>query len=98
MAIFENELQVLPSQTTVDLIIEDDSIEILKYIYEQNQINAIVSFKKVISKFKITYVTAASKLKNLEKIGLIFTKKQGKLRAIFVTEKGKMLLNRRKTI
>ncbi len=49
-------------------------------------------------KFNITYVTAASRLDNLEKISLIFTKKQGKIRAIFVTEKGKMLLHRRKTI
>jgi len=98
MAIFENELQMLPSQTTEDIIIEDDSFEILKYIFEQNQINSIVSFKKVITKFKITYVTAASKLNNLEKIGLIFTKKQGKLRAIFATDKGKMLLHRRKTV
>lgn len=98
MAIFENELQILPSQTTMDIIIEDDSFEILKYIFEQNQMNSIVSFKKVISNFKITYVTAASKLNNLEKIGLIFTKKQGKLRTIFVTEKGKRLLNRRKTV
>ena len=98
LAIFENELQILPSQTTEDLIIEDDSFDILNYIFEQNQINAIVSFKKVMTKFKITYVTAASKLNNLEKIGLIITKKQGKLRTIFVTEKGKMLLHRRKTI
>jgi len=98
IAIFENELQILPSQTTVDLVIEDDSYDILKYIFEQNQINAIVSFKKVITKFKITYVTAASKLSNLEKIGLVFTRKQGKLRAIFVTDKGKMLLHSRKTV
>ena len=98
MAVFENELLILPSQTTDDLVIEDDSFDILKYLFEQNQINAIVSFKKIIEKFKITYVTAASKLNNLEKIGLIFTKKQGKLRAIFVTEKGKMLINRRKTV
>ena len=98
IAIFENELQTLPSQKTDDLIIEDDTYDILKYIFEQYQINAIVSYKKVMAKFKITYVTASSKLNDLEKIGLIFTKKQGKLRAIFITDKGKMLLHRRKTI
>jgi len=98
IAIFENEFQTLPSQKTDDLIIEDDTYDILKYIFEQYQINAIVSYKKVMAKFKITYVTASSKLNDLEKIGLIFTKKQGKLRAIFITDKGKMLLHRRKTI
>ena len=97
MALIENELLVLPSQKTEDLIIQDDVYEILKFIYEQNNNNAIVSVKKVMAKSNITYVTAASRLSSLEKNGLILTKKQGKLRAIFITEKGKKLLHKRKT-
>ena len=97
MALIENELLILPSQKTEDLIIEDDLYNILKYIYEQNQENAIVSVKKIMNKFKIAYVTAASRIDSLENKRLIFTKKQGKIRAIFISEKGKQLLNRRKT-
>jgi PAS domain S-box-containing protein len=96
MAVFENELQTLPEQRTEDLIIEDYLYEKLKYINQQNQINAIVSFKKIMAKFEISYVTAASRLDILEKKGLIYTKKQGKLRAIFITDKGKSLLQKRK--
>jgi len=96
MALIENELLILPSQQTEDLIIEDDVYDILKFIYEQNNNNAVVSVKKVMTKFSITYVTAASRLDSLEKKGLIFTKKQGKLRAIFITDKGKKLLHKRK--
>ena len=97
LAIIENELLILPGQKTEDLIIKDDIYDILKYIYNQNQDNAIVSVKKVMSQFNITYVTAASRLNSLETKGLIFTKKQGKIRAIFVTEKGKKLLHKRKS-
>lgn len=97
MALIENELLVLPSQKTEDLIIEDDVYNILKFIFEQNQDNAIVSVKKVMARFSITYVTAASRLDSLETKGLIISKKQGKLRAIFITEKGKKLLHKRKT-
>lgn len=97
MALIENELLILPGQKTEDLIIEDDVYDILKYVSEQNTDNAIVSVKKVMIRFSITYVTAASKLNSLETKGLIITKKQGKLRAIFITEKGKKLLHKRKT-
>ncbi len=95
MAIIENELLILPGQKTEDLIIIDDIYDILKFVYTQNQDNAIVSIKKVMAQFNITYVTAASRLNSLETKGLIFTKKQGKIRAIFVAEKGKKLLHKR---
>jgi len=98
MGLLENELLILPSQKTEDLIIEDDLFDIVKYIYEQNKLNAVVSFKKVMNQFKIAYVTAASRLDSLEKTGLVFFKKQGKIKAIYITEKGKNLLNKRKSV
>jgi len=98
MALLENELLILPGQKTEDLIIEDDLFDIVKYIYEQNKLNAVVSFKKIMNQFKIAYVTAASRLENLEKTGLVYFKKQGKIKAIYITEKGKNLLHKRKII
>jgi PAS domain S-box-containing protein len=98
LAIFENELQILPSQKIEGIIIEDETYDILKYVYEQNQLNAVVSFKKVMSRFKIAYVTAAKKIDNLEESRLIITKKQGKLRTILITEKGKSILHKRQKI
>lgn len=97
MAFLENELLVLPNQQTEDLMITDEIYNILKYIYEQNQNNAIVSVKKIMGKFDITYVTAASRLDSLEARGLIYTKKQGKLRTIYIARKGKELIHKRKT-
>jgi len=95
LAVIQNEIQMLPSQKIEGLVIEDEVYNILKYIYEQNQLSSIVSFKKVMKEFKIAYITAANKLETLEEKGLIITKREGKLRTIYITEKGKTLLHKR---
>ncbi len=97
LAVIENELHLLPSQKIEGLIIEDDVYDALRYIFEQNQNNALVSFKKIMTRFKIAYSTAAKRLDTLEEKGLIFTKRQGKLRTVFISEKGKTLLRKRET-
>lgn len=97
MAIIENELNKLPSQKIEGIILEDSVYEMLKFIYEQNEKNALVPYKKVMSRFKIAYSTAAKRLERLENKGLIFTKRQGKLRTVYISEKGKTLLNKRET-
>ena len=98
MAIFENEFQLLPSQKLEGLILDDVIYDMLKYVYEENQSNSMVSFKKIITKSNIAYSTAAKRLDILEEKGLIFIKKQGKFRTVYVTEKGKALLHKRQTI
>jgi PAS domain S-box-containing protein len=98
LAILENELVLLPSQNIDGIIVRDETHDLLRYIYEQNQNNVMVSFKKVMSKFKISYVTVAKRVETLQQEGLIFTKRQGKLRAIYITEKGKALLHKRESL
>jgi PAS domain S-box-containing protein len=94
-AIIQNELPTLPSHRIEDLIISDSLSELLDFINEQNQHNRVVSVKKIKQRFNIAYVTAAHRLKELEDNSLIFTKKQGKLRTIFITDKGRILLHKR---
>ena len=98
MAIFENEFQLLPSQKLEGLILDDVIYDMLKYVYEQNQSNSMVSFKKIITKSNVSYSTAAKRLDILEEKGLIFIKKQGKFRMVYVTEKGKALMHKRQTV
>jgi len=93
--IIENELQTLPNKKIEGIIINDELFQILKYIYSQNQQNATVSFKKITSKFSIAYMTAANKIKMLEEKGLVVTKKEGKYRTIYITNKGKTMLHKR---
>ena len=97
MALIENEIQLLPSQKIEGLTIEDEVYEILLFIYEQNQNNAIVPIKKIMNRFTLAYSTVAKRLQVLENKGLIFTKKQGKSRTVTVSDKGKSFLHKRKT-
>lgn len=95
MALIENEVQLLPSQKIEGLIIEDEVYDILRFIYEQNQNNAIVPIKKIMTKFALAYSTVAKRLQMLEVKGLIFTKKQGKSRTVTISEKGRTFLHKR---
>jgi PAS domain S-box-containing protein len=95
MAILKNEFLQLPNQRIEDVLIEDESYNILKYVAEQNQLSAVVSVKKIMGKFNIVFATAASRLASLEKNDLVFSKKTGKIKAIYLTEKGKKLLQKR---
>jgi PAS domain S-box-containing protein len=97
MALIENELQLLPSQKIEGLTIEDEVYDILRFIYEQNQNNAIVPIKKIMGRFKLAYSTVAKRLQALEAKGLIFTKKQGKSRTVTIADKGKTFLHKRQT-
>ena len=97
MAFVENELCLLPSQKIEDIILSDESYDLLRFVFEQNQNNALVSLKKIMSKFQISYVTAAKRVETLEDEGLIFVKKQGKLRTSYITDKGRSLLHKRRS-
>ena len=96
-AIIENECQKLPSQKIEGIILEDSVYSLLKFIYEQNQNNVLIPYKKVMGHFSIAYSTAAKRLEELENKGLIFIKRQGKLRTVSISEKGKNLFHRRQT-
>jgi PAS domain S-box-containing protein len=98
MAIFENEFQLLPSQKLEGLILDDTTLDLLKYVHEQNQSNSMVSIKKIITKSNVAYSTAAKRLDFLEEKGLVFIKKEGKFQMVYATEKGKALLHRRQTV
>jgi len=97
IALIENEFQMLPSQKIEGLTIEDEVHDILRFINEQNQNNAVVPIKKIMGKFTLAYSTVAKRLQVLEAKGLIFTKKQGKSRSVYISEKGKIFLHKRQT-
>ncbi len=98
IAVMENELQLLPSQKIDNVVLSDELFAILLYIYNQNQNNSEVSFKKISRKFSIVTKTTSKRLKKLEDKGLIFIKKRGRMKSLHLTEKGKTLLNKRSTI
>ena len=98
LAVFEEELNPLPSQKIDAIELEENLFEILSFIDGQNQHNVVVSFKKINQKFSMSKVTTAKRLNKLEQQGLILIRRQGKLKTIHISEKGKMLLHKKKTI
>ena len=98
LALIREELKQLPSQTIQDVQLEDYMYDVLGFINEQNQNNTIVTYKKISQKFSISKVTTAKRLDIIKDIGLILIKKQGKSKNIFISEKGKTLLNKKQII
>ena len=97
MGMVQNELMILPSQRFDDIILGDDEFEVLRFIYDQNENNILVSLKKLAARFQLSHVTIAKRIESLEVDGLVYVKKQGKLRSPYITEKGKALLRKRKS-
>jgi len=98
LALIKEELKQLPSQTIRDVQLEDYMYDVLGFINEQNQNNTIVTYKKISQKFSISKVTTAKRLDIIKEKGLILIKKKGKSKNIFISEKGKTLLNKKNII
>jgi len=98
LALIKEELKQLPSQTIRDIHLEDYMYDVLSFINEQNQNSIIVTYKKISQKFTISKVTTAKRLDMIKDKGLILIKKHGKSKTIYISEKGKTLLNKKKII
>ena len=95
LAFLEAELQKLPHQEIIDMDIEEEVFSILQFIYDQNQRNLVVPFKKISKQFSIVKSTTAKRLRSLQDKELIFIKKQGRLKIVSITDRGKTFVTKR---
>lgn len=91
-AFFKEEFHLLPSKEITHIQLTDDEYTILSYILEQNTINNLVTQTHVCKQKQISKVTAQKRLTALVTKGLIITKKEGRIKTIHITDKGKELL------
>ncbi len=98
LAIIEEEIKKLPSQRMENIKLEDELYDILTYVYKQDKRNILVSFQKVSREFSISKATTARRVGSLKEKDLIFIKKRGKAKTMHVSEKGKVLLHKRKAV
>jgi PAS domain S-box-containing protein len=91
----KEELLPLPSQKIEDIELEDKLYGVMKFIHRQNQNNILVSYSKIGDEFSISKVTTNKYLNSLGEKNLVFIKKRGRLKTVYVTEKGKTLIQRR---
>jgi PAS domain S-box-containing protein len=98
LAILNEELEKLPEQSIGNITIDNKLFNILQYVEKQNTDKSIVSFKTVSKQFSITKVTTAKRINALEEKDLVAIKKRGRLKTIYITDKGRRLLQRRNVV
>ena len=91
LSMIEEELHQFPGQKIDSVLIEDELYDILKFVYEQNQKNSMVFFKKISRELLLDKKTVAKRLRILTDKVLVSIKKQGRLRTVSLSEKGKAL-------
>ena len=96
LSVLENELQIMPIQDMDKFILERSLYDLLKFIYAEEAEKIVISFKRIKDGLNLTYPTIRKRLNLLKEQGLITICKQGKIKKVRVTEKGKKILGIRK--
>jgi predicted transcriptional regulator len=95
IAILKEEIQEIPERKIDDIQLDEGLFDILKYIQNEAERNILVSYSRIGKKFSISKITTKKRIDFLEEKGLIISKKQGRIKILYITSKGKNLLNRR---
>ncbi len=98
LALLKEEFSLLHDKPISELQLDDALLNIIDYVKDMNAQNIIVTYKKIQTKFKISKMTTQKRLEQLKNIGLIYTKKSGRAKHIFLTFKAKELLIKRTII
>ncbi len=92
--LLKEEYQLLPSKEIKEIYLDDSLLEMLAHIYEENQSNTRVYQKNLCSQLSISKVTAQKRIDALIEKDLVFSRKQGRIKNLFITDKGKELLHK----
>jgi len=98
ISFLQEEFSMLPSQQMQDVSLEDMMYKLLSFIFKENEKSSLVSQRNICNHFGISKVTAQKRIEDLLNKGLIISRKRGRSKFLHVTDKGKELLHRRKTI
>jgi len=98
MVMLYEEFQKLPAQQIEDIQLEETQFDILNYINVENNRNTLVTYSDIGKTYSISKVTAQKRIESLKKIGMVFSKKQGRSKFLYITDKGKSLLHHRSII
>ncbi len=94
-ALLQEEFNKLPSRELARIQLNDDEYNMLYHIIQQNEKNNLVTQTYICKEIKISKVTAQKRIMDLSSQGLILSRKQGRIKCLYITEKGKELLKSR---
>lgn len=98
MVMLYEEFQKLPTQKIEDIQLEEAQFDILNYINAENNRNTLVTYTDIGKTYSISKVTAQKRIESLKNMGMVFSKKQGRSKILYITDKGKNLLHHRSII
>lgn len=90
LALLTQELHDMGGVDTITL--QEEVYTVLDFIYKENALNRVPSFKDISNKFSITKTTTRKRVHELGSKGLIRVVKEGKYKLLEITERGKNLL------
>jgi len=98
MVLLYEEFQKLPAQQIEDIQLEEAQFDILNYINTENNRNTLVTYTDIGKTYSISKVTVQKRIESLKKMGMLYSKKQGRAKILYITDKGKNLLHNRSII
>jgi len=96
LALIKEELTDMASEKISEIILERDLLDILEYIYRENERNSIVSYQNIGKTFSISKVTTQKRIKMLEQEDLIMVRKRGKMKILFITDKARSIIGKQR--
>ena len=93
-AFLNEEFNAIPSKELKNVGLEDVVYGILRHIWQQNTKNILVIQRDICTHFKISKITAQKRIEDLSTKELVISKKQGRSKYLYATDKGKELLQK----
>ena len=92
----KEEYTAYPSKYLEDVYLEAVLFEILEFVGQENKWNKIVNQNKIVNRFTISKLTAQKRIAALLDAGLLLSKVKGRSKQLYITDKGKELLEKKK--
>ena len=92
----KEEYSIYPSKYLDDVYLEAALFEILEFVGQENKWNKTINQNKIVNQFSISKLTAQKRITNLLDARLIVSKMKGRSKHLYITDKGKELLEKKK--
>ena len=92
----EEEFIVMESSKIDNVQLNDSLFNILKFIHDENQWNKTVNQNRIIKRFHISKLTARKRIDELLRKNVVYTKRRGRSKELYVTHKGEKIIEKRK--
>ncbi|MCK5283239.1 MAG: DUF835 domain-containing protein [Nanoarchaeota archaeon] len=93
LSILKQEFNLFPTPKKEDIHLDKKKIDILRFISDKNSLHAIVNFNLISTEFALSRMTTRSWLRELQLKSLIQTNRQGNVKQVYITNKGRELIS-----